>query len=141
MPVPPTVVIHNLAHARAALAAAEATGVAIRLSSAPGAAAYAGAAWFLEMVAAARADHPGARAEAVLDCGAEAGLALGAIRSGIEAIRIRVTPRMRARLGAIAAAAGCRLVANERAPTLDLLATSDPERAVRDWLAQRAPRD
>ncbi|MCZ6741674.1 MAG: hypothetical protein O7D27_05875 [Alphaproteobacteria bacterium] len=131
---PPTIIIHNLAHATGALAAAEAAGTAVRLLSAPGAAAHGGAAWFKEVVAAARARHPGAEAETVLDCGAEPGLALGAIRAGVEAIRIKARPTVRARIAAMASAAGCRLVTDTRIGALDLLDARDPQMTVGAWL-------
>jgi hypothetical protein len=131
---PPTIIVHNFHHALGALAAAEAAGTAVCLLSAPGAAAHGGAAWFKEVVDAARDHHPDAEAEAVLDCGGEPGLALGAIRAGIEAIRIKAPAPVRARIAAIASAAGCRLVTNARARTLDLLDTRDPQREVAAWL-------
>ena len=131
---PPTIIIHNLCHAMGALAAAEASGTAVRLLSAPGAAAHGGAAWFKEVMAAARTHHPGAEAETVLDCGAEPGLALGAIRAGIEAIRIKAPAPVRARIAAMASAAGCRLVADTRDRALDLLDARDPQREVDAWL-------
>ena len=64
---PPTIIIHNLGHALGALAAAEAAGTAVRLLSAPGAAAHGGAAWLNEVVAAARARHPRAEPDPLLD--------------------------------------------------------------------------
>jgi hypothetical protein len=131
---PPTIIVHNLGHALGALATAEATGTAVRLISAPGAAAYGGAAWFTELVSTARARHPNAEAEAVLDCGAEPGLALGAIRAGVEAIRIKAPAPVRDRIIAMADAAGCRVVANSRARTYDLLDAGDPQKEVATWL-------
>ncbi len=136
---PPTIIIHNLGHALGALAAAEAAGTAVRLLSAPGAAAHGGAAWFNEVVAAARARHPGAEAETVLDCGTEPGLALGAIRAGVEAIRIKAPASVRARIAAMAGAAGCRLVPDTRIQALDLLDARDPQTEVDAWL-RAAPR-
>jgi len=137
MAEPPAIVVHNLAHALAALAAAAEAGVPIRLESAPGAAAYAGAAWFAAVVAAARRAHPRARALAVLDCGAEAGLALGAIREGVEAIRTRAPARVRRKLAAIAGAAGTRVVEGRRGAVLDLLDAADPAAAATAFLARR----
>lgn len=137
---PPAIIVHNFRHAEAALAAAEAAGTPVQLLSAPGAAGYGGAAWFAELVAAARAEHPGAMAEAVLDCGAEPGLALAAIRAGIEAIRVRVPAPVRARIAAIASAAGCRLVPNVRVRALDLLDARDPKREADAWLRRGRPR-
>ncbi|MDQ2105789.1 hypothetical protein QSG27_24050, partial [Azospirillum sp. C340-1] len=49
---------HGLAEASAACAAAAELGVPLLLVSAPGAAAHAGAGWFLAVVARAAARHP-----------------------------------------------------------------------------------
>lgn len=133
----PTFIVHDLGHARAALAAGARAGTKVRLLSAPGAAGFAGAAWFAEMVAAARAAQPEAASEAVLDCGREAGLALAAIRAGNEAIRLTAPAKVRARIAAIAAARGCGLMTGRRGPALDLLDAPDPERAAILWLAKR----
>ena len=138
---PPTIIVHHLDHARAALAAAEETATGVRLLSAPGAAAFGGASWFADMIRLARQEHPGAEAEAVLDCGAEPGLALAAIREGVEAIRIRATAETRGRIAAIAAAAGCRLIGSAAAPVLDLLDSPDPETESKTWLNARKGRD
>ena len=96
------VVIHCLDHARAAMAAAAALGAEVTLVSAPAAAAYAGAGWFLEAIAIAAAEHPTARAVAVLDCGDRPGLVLGALRRGCRAVRFTGRGRALARLQAIA---------------------------------------
>lgn len=133
----PTFIVHDLGHARAALAAAASAGAKVRLLSAPGAAGFGGAAWFAEMVAAARAAHPEAQSEAVLDCGREAGLALAAIRAGNEAIRLTAPLKVLARIKAIAAARGCHLVTGRHGAALDLLEATDPDRAAALWLAQR----
>ena len=140
MAVPPTIIVHNLDHALGALAAAAEVQVAIRLLSAPGAAAHGGATWFREMIVLAREAHPGAEAEMVLDCGSEPGLALGAIRSGIEVIRIKAPAKVRERIAAIAAASGSRLVANDRARALDLLDTREPQAEVGTWLRRHRAR-
>lgn len=82
--LPPAVVVHGLADARAALALAGPAGVV--LLSAPGAAGNLGPAWFLAIVAAARAAHPAVRCMAVLDCADAPGHALAAIRAGFAAV-------------------------------------------------------
>lgn len=137
MSEPPVIVVHNLDHARAALAAAAAAGRRVRLESAPGAAGQGGVAWFNALIAIARAEHPAAKAEAVLDCGAEAGRALGAIREGAEAIRTRARAVVRAKIRAIGRAAGVRVLEGARGPALDLLAETDPAAAARDYLAKK----
>lgn len=127
MPEPPAFIVHDLAQARAVLAAAE--GLAVRIESAPGAAAQGGAAWFKALAAAAAAAHPGAAATWVLDCGAEAGAALGAIREGVPALRTRAPRRALARIRDIAAQAGVQVFTG-RARGLDLGTTDDPLDAV-----------
>ena len=62
------IIVHDLGHARAALAAAAECGRPVTLLSAAGAAGYAGAAWFLRVVALAAAENPDAQWDAVLDC-------------------------------------------------------------------------
>jgi hypothetical protein len=144
---PPVLIIHDLAQAVAALAAAEATSTAIQLESAPGAAGYAGAGWFAAVIEAARATHPQARVLAVLDCGAEPGLALGAIREGVEAIRTQARPAVRAKIKAIGQAAKVEVLEGKPGPALDLgtivpgpRGPKEIEAAARDYLAKRRPR-
>ena len=133
------VIIHSLDHARAALAAAERFGTPVTLYSAEGAAGYAGATWFLAVVAAARADHPTATCEVVLDCGTAPGLALAALRAGCRAIVIRGEPALLRKIAAIAAASSARLDPGPR-EGLDLSRCPDPEAAVLAWLAPEAQR-
>ena len=137
---PPTIIVHNLDHALGALAAAVEAGTAVRLMSAPGAAAYGGAAWFGALAAQAREAYPRAEVEMVLDCGSEPGLALGAIRTGIGAIRIKAPAKVREKICAIATASGSRLVANDHVRALDLLDARDPHWEVSTWLGRRKGR-
>lgn len=137
---PPTIIIHNLDHALGAMAAAIEAQAAIRLMSAPGAAAHGGAAWFGALADQARDAHPQAEVEMVLDCGNEPGLALGAIRTGIQAIRIKAPAKVREKIAAIASASGSRLVANDHVRALDLLDARDPRKEVSTWLGRRKRR-
>jgi hypothetical protein len=75
----PAVIVHGLADAKAALA----PGLPVTLLSAPGAAQFAGCLWWREVVVAARAGCPNTRATDVLDCADAAGMAMGALRSGV----------------------------------------------------------
>ena len=127
------VIVHTLAHCRAALAAAAALGVKVTLLSAPGAASYLGGGYWKAMIDEARSDCPGADALAVLDCGEHAGHALAALRQGVEAVRFHGKPEAADRIADIARKSGAALV--ERTPrALDLLDEPDPEAACRDWL-------
>ncbi|MBO6784640.1 MAG: hypothetical protein JJ899_15400 [Alphaproteobacteria bacterium] len=121
--------IHGLGDAVAALGAARRHGVPLLLLSAPGAARAAGAAWWREVIAQARAAVPGADATAVLDCAGEPGMALAAIREGVEAIALDAGGDTRARIADIARQAGVALVSPDRDDALDLAATDDPQAA------------
>ncbi len=135
---PPAIVVHGLDHALAAARAAEALGSAVCLRSGPAAAGYAGAAWFAELVRAARRAHPDVRIDAVLDCGDSPGLALAAFRRSVETILFSGSPALRGKLEALAAASGAR-IESDAAPALDLAGEEDPEAACRAWLgASRA---
>lgn len=137
--------IHNLAHANAAAAAAAGAGRAITMASAPGAAGYAGAAWFAQVIAQSRAANPAAQIEAVLDCADMAGWALAAIRDGgVNTIRLTASAVVVAKIRAIARKQGIRVVTGGADPCLDLhgiemhsieMHGSDDIQAVcRDWI-------
>lgn len=129
------VIIHSLDHARAALAVAARLDRPIRIYSAEGAAANAGAAWFMAVVAAAQSDHPAARCEAVLDCGDHPGLALAALRQGCRAIVLRGSSAARKKIAEIAQASAARLMPGP-SDALDLRHCRDLESAVMTWLSQ-----
>ncbi len=132
-PAATAIVIHDLDHARAALAAAAALGRPVTLVSAPGAAGVAGAAWFLKVVALAAADYPEASWDAVLDCADKAGHALAALRLGAKAIRYSGPRASAAKLAAIAESYGARLVTG-RLAAHDLRGQADPAAACRSWI-------
>ena len=128
------VIIHELAHARAALAAAAELGVAVELWSAPGAAAYAGAGWFDAVMRAAGNQAPAAVFTGVLDCDDRADLAQAALRQGLTHVCFRGAQAVAVRLADIARQYGATL--HRRRPrALDLIYTDDPLAACRGWLA------
>jgi len=102
--------IRGLEDGRAALAAAKARGVRVTLASIPDGALSAGPQWFAALAAELADEFPDTLADAVLDCGDSPGAALGALRSGIRAISYEGPDR--ARMEALAASLGARLVAN-----------------------------
>ncbi|WP_142848774.1 hypothetical protein [Telmatospirillum sp. J64-1] len=134
MSQPRRVIVHSLSHAQAAAAAAVAHDVAVVLQSAPAAAANGGPAWWLHVIAEARAAQPRAKISDVLDCGPLPGMALAALRRGCKTLRLDAAPAMRTRIADIAAQCGARLDDAEE-PALDLLGESDPLRACLLWLA------
>ena len=127
------IIVHSLAHARAAVRAAAAHGVPVTLFSGPGAAGYAGPEWFRELIAAATAEHPTTRVTAVLDCGAAPGHALAALRAGLKAIRIEADPAVGERIAELAAQHGARVTPGA-GDALDLAAAVDPDAACHAWL-------
>ncbi len=133
----PVIVFHNLEHARAALAAALEADVAVVLRSAPGAAAYAGAGYLKAITDAATKDHPKARATWVIDCGADAGTALGALRIGWKKLRFSGPASLRKKLTDIAAQQDATVTGEAAGETvLDLMDRHDPAAACRDVLAE-----
>ncbi len=132
-----TIIIHSVDHATAALAAAEQFDRPVTLLSAPAAAAYLGATVFRDMIAAAAELHPRARHQAVLDCGDDPGLAMGALRHGIKGVRITNGKVIRDKLADIAGQRGA-FVYEDGGETIDLLGMTDPLAACRAWLAHAA---
>ncbi len=116
----PVIIIHSVAHAVAALSAAAEAGRPVTLASAPDAGIYAGPGWFGALVAAARAAVPAAQGAALLDCGADAGAAQAAIRTGIEGIVFTGRADVADRLADVAGQRGARLLTARPAPALDL---------------------
>jgi hypothetical protein len=127
------IVVHNAAHARAAAAAAAAAGRPVLLRSAEGAAGYAGALWFQEVIKLAQAAHPQADIAASLDCGDAPGHALGALRQGIKLVRLRTRRAVVAKVAAIARQMGAA-IDEAPGPALDLLNEDDAGAACRAWL-------
>ena len=129
-----TVVVHDLAQACAALAAAAEAGVTVTLRSAPGAAGSLGAPLFLAMIAAARSAVPAAPAPAVVvDCGDAAGHAMAALRAGAPAVRVRLTEPAHSRVAQLAARYGATMD-TAVGPVLDLCDRRDSLAACREWL-------
>lgn len=78
----PAVIVHGMADALRALA----PGRRLTLLSAPGAALFAGCAWWRDLATAARDAAPGLVAADILDCADATGRALAALRIGQRAI-------------------------------------------------------
>jgi hypothetical protein len=130
---PCAVIVHELAHARAALTAAADLGVAVELWSAPGAAGYAGAGWFDAVLRAAGNRAPAAVFIGVLDCDDRADLVQAALRQGLTHVCFRGPKGVAARLDDIARHYGATLH-RKRPRALDLCDRSDAEAACRAWL-------
>ncbi len=129
------ILVHDLAQARTAAAAAAELGVAATLTTAPGAAAYLGAGWAGALNVVMAREFPQARVQLVLDCGAQAGHVLAALREGVALVRFTGRKVVAAKLAEIAAAQGAELLTG-RLQALDLAQEADPAAACRHWLAR-----
>jgi hypothetical protein len=139
---PPAVTVHGLAGAKAALAAAGPRGVL--LLSAPGAGGFAGAAWFLGVVAQAAGARPGVAHCAALDCADAPGTALAALRAGVRLVVLDGACPAFAAVRAAAAEVDAQLLPARPLSldlaTLDLRRRDDLARLAA-WLAMEAPQD
>jgi len=131
------VIIHELAHARAALAAATARGVPVELWSAPGAAAYAGAGWFDALLRAAGNRAPSAVFIGVLDCDDRADLVQAALRQGLTHVCFRGSNVVAAKLTDIARQYSATLHRKRPSRVLDLDKCADADAACRAWLGDK----
>ncbi|RDD61853.1 hypothetical protein [Ferruginivarius sediminum] len=130
------VVFHSIEHLNAALTAAQETSIELTLLTAPAAAAYLGAGWFREAVAAARAAHPDVRATMLLDCGERPGDALAAFRAGVPGVIFTGRADVADKLAALAQAHGT-IFRRDRPAAHDLLDAADPLESCRRWLSRR----
>ena len=120
--LPPAIIVHGLSDIRTALA----PGRKVTLLSAPGAALYAGTAWWAELLRIANTKTP-----AFLDCAAAPGRAFEALALGVPGIILAPCPAWD-QLAAHAAARGATLLA-AAPPALDL-SKPGAAQALESWL-------
>lgn len=126
MRLPPAVMVHSLAQARAALA----PGLPVTLLSAPGAALFAGVGWWRALIQAAT-EHAAAPPD-ILDCADAPGRALEALRHG-QRLLVLQAPAHFADIAERAARQGGTIL-TAAPPSLDL-AVRGAERRLSDWLS------
>lgn len=136
-PTPAIFIVHALNHAVAAATAAAAAKRHVILRSARGAAGYAGAEWFLGIIAQTRSQIPDANLSASLDCGDDLAIAIEAVRvcanHPATAIRFDGPPESHRKITDIADGLGVEIDAAQ-GPAVDLMGTSDPGRVARKIL-------
>ncbi len=126
------ITIHSLDHVRAALSAAAALDLPVRLASARGAALQVGPAWFKAVIDESKAAHPAVEVTAILDCSDEPGAVMAALRIGLTQLRFSGAEVLRGKLAAM----GAKFVP-PAASVLDLLDVREPEAACRAFLRER----
>ncbi len=135
-PSPLRIIIHDLDHARWALAVARTAGRVVTLESPAGAAGWQGIGWWLALLTAIRVQFPDVTFASVLDCGDAPGLALAALRAGVPEVRLEAEPPVLAKIAGIAEQTGGRVGENPGGRALDLLGAPDLRRAVEDFFAE-----
>lgn len=142
-PGAPVFVIRSLDHALAAARAAADANRPILLLSAPDAGVFAGPGWWSALVEAVHEAVPQALFTAVLDCGDDAGAAMAAIRSGVEALVFTGRADAAERLAEIAGATGVQALQQRPAPEIDLAThlIADAETLRRAYAAALRPCD
>ena len=137
----PAIVVHDLDQAIGALRAAAASGVAVTLWTAPGAASYAGLGFLGAVFEQAKEAVPEADHDVVVDCRGSAVLAHDALSRGIAAVAFTGRGAMRKTLQAIADGQNGRLnTAGPGRGALDLAHSADPQRDSAAFLAKRRAR-
>jgi len=129
----PTFIIHDLSHALAVGKASMDLNVPVIVRSAPGLATTLGPEAFLAIIEETKRACPDALVLGILDCGDQAGTAIGALRRGVK--RISVDPEAPAldKISDIAGQLDAGVVtAAETA--LDLLDVDDMDRAIRQHI-------
>ena len=99
-----TLIFHNLTQALAAGDVAETNGVRLELRSPPAGAANLGPGVFQKIANEVEQTHPGAISAMILDCGADAGSAMAALRQGCRDICVDVPDVVHKKLAAMAVA-------------------------------------
>jgi hypothetical protein len=131
-------IVHDLAHATAALKVAQRHRIPVMLVSAHGAVRSGGAGWWRDLIARARSQTPEADMVSILDCADEAGMALAAIRAGVEAIAVTAPHETLARIADIARQSSVSLISIPWADAVDLAQANDPQATCENHLVQRA---
>jgi hypothetical protein len=125
------IVIHSLAQARAALAAAATCGKQVTVTSAPGAALQTGPGWFKSVIDQACEAYPQVEATAILDCSDQPGAVMAALRIGLKNLRFRGAADFRAKLEGMGA-----VFADPAEASLDLREIVEPEAACAAFLRE-----
>ena len=130
----PAFVFHDLGQAKAAVSAARAANRPIVLITERAAGCYGGPGLYLEIFRQAEGADGDDLAELIIDCGDDAAVAVEALAEGARAVILRGSRAAFARVRAIAAAQGARLL-RRRPAAHELLPNADPAAICRTVIA------
>jgi len=128
-----TFIIHDLSHALAVSRASVELGLPATVQSAPGLATTLGPEAFTALIEETLQAWPDAMITSVLDCGDQAGTAIGALRRGVKRISVNLDTSVLSKINDIARQLDADVVATSDT-ALDLLDVADMDRAIRQHL-------
>jgi len=129
----PTFIIHDLSHALAVGRASVELGLPATVQSAPGLATTLGPEAFTAMIEETLHACPDNMVVSVLDCGDQAGTAIGALRRGVKRISANLETPVLDKISDIARQLDAEVVATSDT-ALDLLGVADMDRVIRQHM-------
>ena len=129
----PTFIIHDISHALAVGKASMELNAPVVVLSAPGLATTLGPEAFTALIEKTMAAYPDALVLGVLDCGDQAGTAIGALRRGVRRISVDVEAATLGKITDIAHQLEADVITRPD-KALDLLDVADMDRAIRHYI-------
>jgi len=129
----PTFIIHDLSHVLTVGKASEELGLPATVQSAPGLATTLGPEAFTALIEETLHACPDAMIVGVLDCGDQAGTAIGALRRGVKRVSVNLDTPVKDKVSDIASQLDAEVVAISDT-ALDLLDVADMDRAIRQHM-------
>lgn len=126
--------IHHLEHAGIALTLAQGRNISIVLNTPPQALAYASVDYFREVFCTAQSKYPEAQAKYILDCSGYPGMAMLALRRGIQHMRYIDDQTYMQSLLSMAQQKGTTLLTNPPETLFDLLDQEENQEELYSWL-------
>ena len=131
------ILIHGLPEALIAAEASITVQQPVFVQSAPAAASHGGPGWFLGLISAALEAHPAAHLTGLLDCAADPGAAMAALRAGCRHIIFTGAPDIAEKLNSMAGPGGAQII-TERPAALSLRGRRDALPYALNWLQSTA---
>ncbi len=129
--------IHHLEHARIAFDIAQELGKHIVLSTPPQALSYASVDYFRELFNIAQDKYPSAQVKCIIDCSGHPGMAMYALRQGVNYIRYLDDQKFTQQLLSMAQQQEATLFTSLPESILDLLDQENAREACYSWISPR----